>query len=130
MKFRFYHNHKVAIKYLKECENEAHQRYVDREISLQKMLDHPNCLKLYGTSLSDTNQIVLVLELAGKTMKASLFGGERIKLVNREIDDSRFTNEEKKQILLEIAQAIAYLHSKSIIHRDLKVSLFFVIPIF
>ena len=63
---------------LKECENEIHQTYVDREISIQKMLDHPNCLKLYGTSLSDTNQVVLVMELAGKNMKSCLFAGERI----------------------------------------------------
>ncbi|KNB44898.1 TKL protein kinase [Blastocystis sp. subtype 4] len=106
----WYHNHKIAVKVLKECENEIHQTYVDREISIQKMLHHPNCLKLYGTSLTDTNQVALIMELAGKNMKACLFGADRIVL----------TNEEKKQILLQIAHAIAYLHSKSIIHRDLK----------
>ncbi len=63
---------------LKECENEIHQTYVDREISIQKMLHHPNCLKLYGTSLTDTNQVALIMELAGKNMKACLFGADRI----------------------------------------------------
>lgn len=45
------------------------------------------------------------------------------------IIENRLSNEEKKQILLQIANAIAYLHSKSIIHRDLKVGIFSVIPL-
>lgn len=34
----------------------------------------------------------------------------------------RFTNEEKRKYILDIAMALEYLHSFNVVHRDIKVS--------
>ena len=37
---------------------------MQREIDIQKSLNHPNCLQLYGMSKTDDGKPVLVMELA------------------------------------------------------------------
>ena len=35
---------------------------LDREINIQKVLNHPNCIRLYGTSKTPDGRPVLILE--------------------------------------------------------------------
>lgn len=96
-------------------ENEAEAISINREINLQKMMDHPNCLRLHGICEDEEGRKVLLLDLADTTLKKQLFSGNRGERVY-------YTPEEKINILLDIAYALQYLHSLNIIHRDLKVS--------
>lgn len=70
---------------MKELFDTVHnyQKYLDREITNQKSLDHPNCLKLYGMSTAEdsdgSQKTYLVMELGGKTLTQLLFGKQRVK---------------------------------------------------
>lgn len=84
---------------------------LDREINIQKVLNHPNCIRLYGTSKTPDGRPVLILEkadgcLTDYTTKPTC---------------PRLTNQQKCQIILEIAKGLAYIHSLGCVHRDIKV---------
>ena len=79
-----------------------------REVAVMEMLDHPHCLKMFGW----------VRE--GETMKIylELLKGPEIK----QVLDARgaFEEEEARVVTTQMADALMYLHSKEIIHRDVK----------
>ena len=70
---------------MKELFDTVHnyKKYLDREITNQKSLDHPNCLKLYGISTTEdpdgSQKTYLVMELGGKTLTQLLFGKQAVK---------------------------------------------------
>lgn len=87
--------------------------YFDREVEVQKRLDHPSCLKLYGVTEDPKGYPVLVTELADCSLT---------KLVTqRSPQKPRLSAREKYSFILEIAQGIAYIHSCGYVHRDIKV---------
>ncbi|OMJ69099.1 hypothetical protein SteCoe_33267 [Stentor coeruleus] len=79
-----------------------------REISLHKSLNHPNIIRLYD-HIEDTIKIYIILEYAEK---GSLFNiiRKRIKLSENEI----------WPIFTQICVGLNYLHTKNLIHRDIK----------
>lgn len=79
-----------------------------REIEIQRNLLHPNISRLYGFFFDDTN-VYLILEYA--------LHGELYQLLktHRRFDDITASN-----YTFQVASALQYLHSKGIIHRDVK----------
>ena len=75
------------------------------EIAILKTLDHPHVVRAMET-YEHRNQIFIVMELN--------YGGD---LYARD----PYTEEEAARITTSILSAISYIHSKNIIHRDLKV---------
>ena len=79
---RSFHGFSVAVKELFDTVHN-YKKYLDREITNQKSLDHPNCLKLYGISRAEdsdgSQKTYLVMELGGKTLTQLLFGKQRVK---------------------------------------------------
>jgi len=71
-------------------------------------LDHPNIIKLYET-FEDIRNIYLVIEICE--------GGE---LFDRIIEKGHFTENEARNIFIQIMHAINYCHTNGICHRDLK----------
>ena len=59
-----YNNEEVAVKVWKQQLSQSDKVYFDREVDIQKRLDHPNCLKLYGVTTSPQGCPVLITELA------------------------------------------------------------------
>lgn len=100
-----------AMKEWKFKLNEYAQKALDREISIQKALRHPNCTRLYGVSRTDSGLPVLVMEKADGCLM-----DYTTKKTGR-----RLTNAEKCRIILEIAQGLEYIHSLNCVHRDIKV---------
>ena len=85
--------------------------YIDKvkeEISILRILKHPNIVKFYG--YTETNSQLLI------KMEYIKFGTLKHWINQRE----KITEEEASIILQKILSAIKYLHSKQICHRDIK----------
>lgn len=61
---RKYQENEVAVKIYKKPLTDLSRDSFEREIVIQALLDHPNCLKLYGISYTNDRRPVLVTELA------------------------------------------------------------------
>lgn len=96
-----------AIKVIKDLRKERAERY-KQEIESVKKLDHPNVIKpIYGELLID-----------GKKVQYSImpfYGNDLKKVIPKLLDYEQIFN-----IIIELGEALKYIHSKGIIHRDLK----------
>ncbi|EGF97718.1 uncharacterized protein MELLADRAFT_41186 [Melampsora larici-populina 98AG31] len=97
-----------AIKKLERfTEGTSNILMIMNEIALLDAVDHPNIIQLFGFYLTDED-IHLVLELAPKgDLGHMLFRGN-------------FSESKAKHFVLQIAEALEYLHENQIIHRDVK----------
>ncbi|MBU1076730.1 MAG: protein kinase, partial [Spirochaetes bacterium] len=101
----------VALKFLKKGITSS---YIDdvirfkREAEAISKLNHPSIIKLYGVGEHD-NTPYLIEEL--------LKGDSLFSLLN---DGKTFTIKETIQIIMNITEALDYVHKNGIIHRDLK----------
>lgn len=110
-----YNNEQVAVKVWKQILSANDLVYFNREVNIQKRLDHPNCLKLYGVTTNPQGYPVLVTELAETSLTKLTTG--------RDPRIPKLTAEQKYNFILEIADGIRYLHSLGYVHRDIKVRL-------
>lgn len=91
--------------------SKGHMKNVEQfkqEISIMKVVDHPNIIKLFET-FEDRRNIYLVMELC--------VGGE---LFDHIIEAGHFTEATAAIIVQQILRAIFYMHENQISHRDLK----------
>ena len=78
------------------------------EIAIMKACDHSNIIKLMDEYETKT-EIYLILELVG--------GGDLFDSITAR---TKFTEPEAAKMVLDVTNALFYLHSRSIVHRDLK----------
>mgnify|MGYP003090852836 FL=1 len=96
-----------AIKVIKDLRKDRVERY-KQEIDSVKKLDHPNVIKpIYGELLID-----------GKEVQYSImpFYENDLKKIIPQLSDY----EQIIDIIIELGEALKYIHSQGIIHRDLK----------
>ncbi|XP_030621003.1 serine/threonine-protein kinase 33 [Chanos chanos] len=100
---------KWAIKKVnKEKAGRSGVKLLEREVSILKCVDHDHIIHL--EEVFDTpKRMYLVTELCE--------GGELKELLQK---NKYFTEEETRHIIRSLAEAIAYLHKKDVVHRDLK----------
>ncbi|CAN0432550.1 unnamed protein product, partial [Laminaria digitata] len=82
-----------------------------REVDIMRRLRHPNIISLVE-ALDTPEQLVLVLEYA-----------PGVELFDAILSKSSFTEEEARPVFLQarcVARALQYMHSKQIVHRDVK----------
>ncbi len=84
------------------------QALVKSEIGIWKELVHPHIVRLREVLASD-KQIFIVLEYAG--------GGE---VFERVVAQGKLGEPEAREYFSQLLEALAYLHSKGVVHRDLK----------
>ena len=93
--------------------NPKAKKYLDNEIAILKEIEHPNIVKLYDIK-ETSNSYYLVTEYCNG-------GGLSDCLENYKGKYKKPFSEEIVQYLMrQIVSAIAYLHGKTILHRDLK----------
>lgn len=79
-----------------------------REIDTIKGLQCPNIIKIYDTLLHG-DRVFIVMEVMGK--------GDLRKYINR---NGPLTERQSRNFFMDITNGVSYLHSKNIVHLDLK----------
>lgn len=100
----------VALKVLQKSQlvRASFEHQLRREIEIQSHLRHPNILRMYGY-FYDASKVYLILEYC--------VGGELYKKLQ---DKGRFDERNSARMIVQMADALNYCHSKSVIHRDIK----------
>uniref|UniRef100_A0A6G1SJW2 non-specific serine/threonine protein kinase n=1 Tax=Aceria tosichella TaxID=561515 RepID=A0A6G1SJW2_9ACAR len=96
----------VAIKIMEVTKQQRRELLIN-EVATMKYYKHPNIVKMYNSYLVD-DELWLVLEY--------LEGGALTDIVTKTTMDER----QIATVCLQCLQALAFLHSEGIIHRDIK----------
>ncbi|WP_372369701.1 protein kinase [Candidatus Uabimicrobium sp. HlEnr_7] len=100
-------NREIAIKKMLSRNPQACERFVS-EAMVTAFLDHPNIVPIYELSKNDSEEIMLAMKLVG--------GNSWDVVLDKEDLDFNLG------ILTNVCNAVAYAHSKNIVHNDLKPS--------
>lgn len=106
--YKAYHaalNRTAAIKILHQ--KELAERFKN-EAYIQSTVNHPNITKLYEYSLAGDMPCIIMEYVEGETLDGFLYRKKRL------------SSAETENIIAQIASALAYLHEKDILHRDIK----------
>jgi len=96
-----------AIKIIKDLRTDRVQRYKQEIESVQK-LNHPNIIKpIYGELLIDGEEVQYSI--------MPFYENDLKKIIPQLLDYEQIFN-----IIIELGEALKYIHRKGIIHRDLK----------
>ena len=95
------------------CENPITKKYLINEINILKMLNHPNIVKFIDLKRTN-NHYYIMMEYCN--------GGELHKVLEKYIkkNGKPFPEEIVQRLMRQIIDAFKYIHSKDIMHRDIK----------
>ncbi|MGH0149506.1 UNVERIFIED_CONTAM: hypothetical protein FKN15_035003 [Acipenser sinensis] len=96
----------MVMKELIRCDEETQNTFL-KEVKVMRCLEHPNVLKFIGVLYKDKKLNLITEYIEGGTLKDFI----------RDVDP--FPWEQRVSFAKGIASGMAYLHSMSIIHRDL-----------
>lgn len=104
----------VAIALLKEDKDNCSIENFLREARINSMLQHPNIVPVYDTGELNGEPFFSMKYIAGQSLDDLIQARSKINLELREhLDDDL-------DIFLKICDAIAYAHSRSVVHLDIK----------
>ncbi|KAJ9540726.1 hypothetical protein OSB04_027232 [Centaurea solstitialis] len=103
----------MALKKVRfDNSNPESVRFMAREITILRKLDHPNIMKLEGIITSRvSSSIYLVFEYMEHDL-AGLLSSPNV----------RFSDSQIKCYMRQLLKGIAYCHSRGVLHRDIKTS--------
>ncbi|KNC98213.1 serine/threonine protein kinase [Spizellomyces punctatus DAOM BR117] len=98
-------NTKIAVKQLKdELEDDMDRRNFEHEVKIWYSLRHPHILPLIGASVTAQPPFMVCPYMPNGTLRQYV----------------RTHPETKLRLLYEVAQALAFMHKKNIVHDDIK----------
>ncbi|KAL7748406.1 hypothetical protein RI367_006098 [Sorochytrium milnesiophthora] len=100
----------VAVKEVFRLQDVDYEKYFEREVTVLREARHPNAVQFMGISQNNDKYYVVMEYVPNGNLKTWI--EERADQLNWRLRISFAT---------DIARALAYLHSKNIVHRDLKV---------
>jgi serine/threonine protein kinase len=104
-------NREVALKAcISERVNPFQREHFIEESKITAYLDHPNIVPVYDLGTSATGEIILVMKL---------IRGVSWREVMHQFPPEKHL-EKHLEILLQVCNAVAFAHSKKIVHNDLK----------
>ncbi|KAL3158107.1 hypothetical protein ABBQ32_011709 [Trebouxia sp. C0010 RCD-2024] len=98
----------VAIKVVDKSRYATGDNSLQREIQVLCKVQHPNCISLYAVYITP-RKVYLVTEL--------VTGGE---LLDRVTEKGNYSEKDASDLIRQVLEGVAYLHSQGIVHRDLK----------
>ncbi|KAG0616548.1 hypothetical protein M758_5G124200 [Ceratodon purpureus] len=105
---------RFAVKWLKV----KHVDKLRKEVSIMMTLLHPHVIRLVGfTVLSNVNRCGIVMELMDKSLRD--FMNSRIN-ASKKKPPVPFTESEALSVITKLALGMNFLHSRDVIHGDLK----------
>ena len=97
----------------KQTDRPSVKKYFDNEISIMKELNHPNIVRFYDLLTSKSHYYVIMEYCNGGSLSKCL---RKYKNLYRK----PFTQEIVQYLMRQIIDGLKYIHSKKIIHRDIK----------
>ncbi|XP_005991710.1 death-associated protein kinase 2 [Latimeria chalumnae] len=104
----FYAAKFIKVRKCKTSRLGLERESIEREVMVLHDLEHPNIMRLFDI-FESKSEVVLILEL--------ISGGELFDFI---AEKDALTEEGAIQFLQQILEAVAYMHSKQIVHFDLK----------
>ncbi|OCT76043.1 hypothetical protein XELAEV_18031231mg [Xenopus laevis] len=101
-------NQEYAMKIIDKSKLRGKEEIIENEVRIIKNLSHPNIVKLFSDYETD-KEIYLILEY--------IRGGDLFDVITESI---KFTEHDAALMLIDLCEALQYIHSKHIVHRDLK----------
>jgi serine/threonine protein kinase len=105
-------NHaRYAVKVFTDGKNQKTRASFEQEVAILSQLYHPNLVQLIGVCQSD--ELMIVMNIFDSSMEQVL--------EKKKTENTWFSEREIVQWCIQLLEALEYLHSKHIAHRDLKV---------
>jgi len=104
-----YYGTEVAIKQLLDVDDKDMHKYIEREMATLRDMRHPNVVQFMGLSRNHTDVYIITEYISG---------GDLRKILKDETKEMPWILRAK--IATDVAYAMTFLHSKGLIHRDLK----------
>lgn len=111
---------KVAIKVLPPAlsRNKMFINRFEQEVRAAQDLVHPNIVPIYGSGIEGSLHFLVMELIKGKNLEQLISRQKSSLLRTRKL----MTHDEVFSVIIQIAEALRFAHSKGIIHKDIKPS--------
>jgi serine/threonine-protein kinase ULK/ATG1 len=96
-----------------EKQKETTSKYISNEIKIMKELDHPNIIKLHNLYRTN-NHLYFIMDYCNGGSLSSILNDYKLHF------GKPFSHEIIQHFMIQIVDGLKYIHSKNIIHRDIK----------
>lgn len=100
----------IAVKKIKQKES---NKYIVREIQVLVKLRHPNVISIMAVCIHFDDVYILMEYFKSETLRSVLFV-ESVK------DNYNLDHNKKYDICTQLCQAVTFIHSRAIVHKDIK----------